>query len=50
MRRFYVTPERWDEAGRIDPGGEEWWCLVCRTHYPHQLIGTEGEPVGELEL
>ena len=36
VRRLYVTPEAWDTAGRVDLGGEELWCFVCRTHYPHQ--------------
>ena len=26
MRRF----------ARVELGDEEWWCFVCRTHYPHQ--------------
>lgn len=35
--RLYVTIEDWDAEGRIDEGGEEWWCDVCRYHYPHRL-------------
>lgn len=35
VRRLYVTPEAWDTEGRVDDGELEWWCMVCRTHYPH---------------
>lgn len=35
VRRVYVTPETWDQAGRVERGDLEWWCDVCRTHYPH---------------
>ncbi len=35
LRRLYITPETWDQAGRVEPGDLEWWCDVCRTHYPH---------------
>jgi len=38
VRRFYVTPEAWDTPGKVEPAGEERWCFVCRTHYPHQLL------------
>jgi len=36
VQRLYVTPEAWDTPGEVRPGGNEWWCVVCRTHYPHQ--------------
>jgi hypothetical protein len=36
VRRVYVTPESWDTDGRVDVAGLEWWCFLCRTHYPHQ--------------
>jgi hypothetical protein len=36
VRRVYVTPESWDTDGRVEVAGLEWWCYVCRTHYPHQ--------------
>jgi hypothetical protein len=36
VRRVYVTPESWDAEGKVEPAGLEWWCFVCRTHYPHQ--------------
>ncbi len=42
VRRYYVTPEAWDTPGRVEPGDEEHWCFVCRTHYPHELL--DGEP------
>lgn len=50
VRRFYITPERWDTEGKVEAGGDEWWCFVCRTHYPHQLLDDAGEPVGDVEL
>ncbi len=47
VRRLYVTPESWDTPYRVEPGGREMWCFVCRTHYPHQELDAEGEPIGE---
>jgi hypothetical protein len=38
VRRLYVTPEAWDTPGKVEQGGEEVWCFVCRTHYPHELL------------
>ena len=38
VRRLYVTPEAWDTPGKVEHGGEEVWCFVCRTHYPHELL------------
>lgn len=38
VRRYYVTPAAWDTDARVQPAGEEVWCFVCRTHYPHQLL------------
>lgn len=35
VQRVYLTPERWDAAGKVETGGWEWWCEVCRVHYPH---------------
>lgn len=35
VRRLYVTPEAWDTPGSVRAGDVEWWCAVCRTHYPH---------------
>ena len=38
--RVYVTPESWDTPGKVEVVDEvEWWCFVCRTHYPHQPVG-----------
>ena len=45
VRRLYVTPEAWDTPGKVEPGGEEQWCFVCRTHYPHALL--EGDDPGD---
>jgi hypothetical protein len=39
--RYYVTPEAWDTPGKVEPAGEEQWCFVCRTHYPHEVLGTD---------
>jgi hypothetical protein len=36
VRRLWVTPEDWDTPGSVTEGDVEWWCFVCRTHYPHQ--------------
>jgi hypothetical protein len=41
VRRLYVTPEAWDTPGKVEVAGEEWWCFVCRTHYPHQIDGDD---------
>jgi len=45
VRRLYVTPEAWDQAGRVRVADDEWWCFVCRTHYPHQELDEQGRPV-----
>jgi hypothetical protein len=45
VRRLYVTPESWDQAGRVDVAGDEAWCYVCRTHYPHHELDDAGEPI-----
>lgn len=42
VRRLYVTPEAWDTPGRVDVGELEWWCMVCRTHYPHEDPSGDG--------
>lgn len=41
VQRLYLTPEAWDTPGSIAPGDEEWWCSVCRLHYPHVAPGDE---------
>ena len=44
VRRYYVTPEAWDQEAKVQPAGVEQWCFVCRTHYPHELLPTgDGE-------
>lgn len=43
VRRLYITSEAWDTPGKVELAGEEWWCFVCRTHYPHHR---EGEDTG----
>jgi hypothetical protein len=45
VRRLYVTPETWDQAGRVEVAGDERWCFVCRTHYPHHELDADGRPV-----
>jgi len=47
VRRVYVTPEAWDTQGRVDVAGEELWCYVCRTHYPHQAVDGETPLAGD---
>lgn len=37
VRRVYVTPEAWDTEEKVELAELEWWCDVCRTHYPHQV-------------
>jgi hypothetical protein len=36
VRRLWVTPEDWDTEAKVSEGDLEWWCFVCRSHYPHQ--------------
>ena len=38
VRRLYVTPEAWDTPGKVEEGGLERWCFVCRTHYSHEEV------------
>jgi hypothetical protein len=45
VRRLYITPEAWDQPASVRVDDDEWWCFVCRTHYPHQELGDDGEPV-----
>lgn len=45
VRRLYVTPERWDQAGEVRVDEDEWWCFPCRTLYPHQELDPDGDPV-----
>jgi hypothetical protein len=37
VRRLYVTPEAWDNPGKVERGDLERWCDVCRFHYPHEI-------------
>ncbi|MBI2709858.1 MAG: hypothetical protein HYX34_09200 [Actinobacteria bacterium] len=40
VHRHYVTPASWDAAGRVDVDADvERWCLPCRSHYPHEVLG-----------
>ena len=45
VRRLYVTPEAWDTPGRVETAEDEWWCFVCRTHYPHHELDADGRRV-----
>jgi hypothetical protein len=38
VRRLYLTPEAWDTPESVTEGDDEWWCFVCRTHYPHEVL------------
>lgn len=38
VRRLYVTPEAWDTPAKVEEGGLEMWCFVCRTHYSHEEV------------
>ena len=31
----------------VDVAGEELWCYVCRTHYPHQAVDGETPLAGD---
>lgn len=38
VRRVYLTTADWDREEQVDVVDEpEWWCDVCREHYPHVL-------------
>jgi hypothetical protein len=50
VRRVYVTPQSWDSPGRVEVAEVEQWCFVCRTHYPHQELGADGNPLEDHEL
>ena len=41
VTRLYVTPESWDTPGKVEVADDEWWCFVCRTHYPHRIEGQD---------
>ncbi len=41
VRRAYVTPEAWDQEEKVEVVDDvERWCFPCRTHYPHQEVGS----------
>jgi hypothetical protein len=41
VHRVYVTPEQWDQEGKVEVVDEtEAWCIVCQSHYPHQPAQT----------
>jgi hypothetical protein len=42
VRRYYVTPERWDTPGTVEPADLEWWCTACLAQYPHERVADEG--------
>ena len=42
VRRLYVVPESWDQAGSVTMAEDvELWCFSCRTQYPHEEVGGE---------
>ena len=47
VHRVYVTPEQWDQEGKVDVVDDiETWCVVCQSHYPHQPVDREAETEG----
>ena len=41
VRRVYVTPAAWDTEEKVEVVDEvEHWCFPCRTHYPHEEVGS----------
>lgn len=43
VRRVYLTLADWDREEKVEVVAEpEQWCLVCREHYPHQLVDDPG--------
>jgi len=44
VHRVYVTPAAWDTEEKVEVVDEvEQWCFPCRSHYPHQPLGAEGD-------
>ncbi len=37
VRRIYVDPAAAGPDAERVVDEDEWWCLPCRTHYPHQV-------------
>jgi hypothetical protein len=47
VHRVYVTPAAWDTEEKVEVVDEvERWCFPCRTHYPHQEVGSPEGPEG----
>lgn len=43
VRRVYVVPETWDQAGSVTrTEAEELWCFSCRSMYPHEVADEGG--------
>jgi hypothetical protein len=41
VHRVYVTPAAWDTEEKVEVVDEvEHWCFPCRTHYPHEEVGS----------
>ena len=41
VQRIYHTPASGDTPASERAGDIEWWCFVCRTHYPHEVIADD---------
>jgi len=41
VQRIYLTPASGDTPASERAGDIEWWCFVCRTHYPHEVLADE---------
>ncbi len=39
VRRIYLDPTAEGPGSERVVDEVEWWCLPCRTHYPHQVQG-----------
>lgn len=36
VRRIYLDPHAGGDGDHRILDEDEWWCLPCRTHYPHE--------------
>jgi hypothetical protein len=44
VRRVYVVPETWDQAGSETVVEEpELWCVSCCSQYPHDVVEDDEE-------
>ena len=46
--RVYVVAEAWDQEAQVTEADDtEAWCFPCLTHYPHRVVGAEGDDEGD---